>query len=43
MSVLNILFWFALAILPKTAPDGWKQIAPGMDYQNITANEQENI
>jgi hypothetical protein len=38
-----VLLWFAITIVPDTPPDGWKQLAPGMDYTNITANEQENI
>ena len=43
MFILNVLFWFALPLLAEDAPDCWKQLAPGLHYQNITANEQENI
>jgi len=31
-----VLLWLGLAFMPEVAPDGWKQLAPGMDYQNIT-------
>ena len=37
-----LLFFLALILLPEPAPDGWKQIAPGMDIQTITAKTKSN-
>lgn len=35
----SILLCFAFVLLPETAPYGWTQIAPGMDYQTIIAKK----
>jgi len=37
MFIVTVLLWLSLVFIPDAPPDGWKQLASGMDYQNIIA------
>jgi hypothetical protein len=37
-----LLFFLTLVLMPESAPDGWKQIAPGMDIKTINTKTKSN-
>jgi hypothetical protein len=39
MVIFPVLFWLAFTLVPNASPDGWKQLAQGIEIQYLTAKK----